>query len=48
MAINGRRGRKFKMGRAVHQRCPIASCLCLFVIDIMGYMISNPTSRIEG
>jgi hypothetical protein len=48
MAVNGRRRRKFKMGRAIHQGCPIAPCLYLFVINIMGYMISNLTYGIEG
>jgi hypothetical protein len=48
MAINGSKGRKFKMGRAVHKKCPIAPYFYLFVIDIMGYMISNLTYGIEG
>jgi len=36
VVVNGRRGEKFKMERAIRQGCPIAPYLYLFVADVLG------------
>ncbi len=46
--VNGRRGEKFKMEKVVQQGCPIACYLHLFVANVLGYMISNPSYMIKG
>jgi hypothetical protein len=45
--MNGKRGEKFKMDRAVWQGCPIALYLYLFIADVLGYMILDPPYKIE-
>jgi hypothetical protein len=36
------------MERVVCQGCPIAPCLYLFVVDVLGHMIFDPRYGIEG
>jgi len=47
VAMNGQKGKSFQMERAIRQRCPITLYLYLFVVDVLGYMISNPRYKIE-
>jgi hypothetical protein len=47
VVVNGQKGKSFQMERAIRQRCPITPYLYLFVVDVLGYMISNPRYRIE-
>ncbi len=46
--VNGERGETFTMERTIHQGWPLAPYLCLFIVDVMGYMVSNPTYKLEG
>jgi hypothetical protein len=46
--VNGQPGAKFEMERGVCQGCPMAPYLYLFVQDMLGYMINDPTNGIEG
>jgi hypothetical protein len=43
--VNGRR--REKMEKVVWQRCPIAPYLYLFVANVRGYMILDPSYEIE-
>lgn len=45
--VNGIRREKFKMEKVVWQRCPIAPYLYLFVANVQGYMILDPSYEIE-
>ncbi len=36
------------MERAIHQGWLLAPCLHLFIVDVMGYMVSNPTYKLKG
>jgi len=36
------------MERAIHQGWPLAPYLCLFIVNVMGCMVSNPTYKLEG
>lgn len=45
--VNGIRREKFKMEKVVWQRCPIAPYLYLFVTNVQGYMILDPSYEIE-
>ncbi len=47
MVVNGKKGKSFQMERVVCQRCPITPYLYLFVVDVLGYMISNPRNGIK-
>jgi hypothetical protein len=47
MVLNGQKGKSFQMERVIRQGCPITPYLYLFVVDVLGYMISNLRYIIE-
>ncbi len=48
MVVNGERGEAFTMERAIHQGCLLTPYLYLFITDVMGYMVLDPSYEIEG
>ncbi len=48
VVVNGMKRKSFQMEIVVCQGCPITPYLYLFVVDVLGYMISNPRYGIEG
>jgi hypothetical protein len=41
--VNGVKGKEFQLGRGVRQGCPLAPYLYLFIADVLGHMIADPT-----
>jgi hypothetical protein len=48
MVVNGERGEAFTMERVVCQGCLRTPYLYLFITDVMGYMVLDPSYEIEG
>jgi hypothetical protein len=47
VVVNGQKGKSFQMERPICQRCPITLYIYLFVVDVLGYKISNTKYKIE-
>jgi hypothetical protein len=48
MVVNGERGEAFTMERAICQGCLLTPYLYLFITNVMGYMVLDPSYEIEG
>lgn len=46
--VNGVASLAFTLGRAVRQGCLLAPYLYLLVADVLGYMMRDPTYRVQG
>jgi hypothetical protein len=46
--VNGTIGPDFPLERSMRQGCPLAPCLFILIIDVLGYLMADPKYKVEG